>query len=421
MDSPVLGRHMNGQWKHGTSDVHFVDRVVVGQPNLNTRWGQKVGASATCAAACAVPRVNVAWGTKRSSYFMEGIDLQSQLLCLDQLAYSTRPDEQIAQIYAGIKQIPENYTSDFLQVHAVDMQATYGVQIASKNLLDNGTNVFYPDITPDDGSDPNIAGMLTQMNLGSADLLPTSGLTFPLLDYHAATLALRGYNKAGSGLPSGMYNLLTDQRTWARMTNGNPSMKDMMALTNPQQASPLYKINEGVVAPFGNYAATLNPIPIRFQHVGSGLLERVYPFINQNADTGIEPVVNPAYINARYQISYLWHPKAIKIWSKDMSKIHEMVPSVNASMYGKWTFKNGDVLMYEQADGTVCTINNDKNNQFYWVCALELGFQYVEPQLLMPILHLTDGSGKDSIVDDVICGTAPQYTVQNYSDNPLVC
>ena len=39
----------------------------------------------------------------------------------------------------------------------------------------------------------------------------------------------------------------------------------------------------------------------------------------------------------------------------------------------------------------------------------------------MPILHLVDGSGKDATVNDPVCGTAPQYVAQNYSDNPLVC
>lgn len=417
MDSPVIGRHETGVWPHGTSDVHFIDRIEIAQPNLNNRWQQKTGATSECTAACTVPRVNVAFGTTRTSYYMEGIDLQSQLFCLDQLRYSTRPDEQMARVYQGIKKIPENYTSDFLQVHAVDFNPN-GMVIASQSLLDAGTNVWVPDLTP---PVMNVQGMLTEINLGGAGFLPTSALTFPFLDYYATQLALQGYAQAGSGLPQGMYNLLTDQRSWARLTNGNPSMKDMMALTNPQQASPLYKINEGVMAPFGNYAPTLNPLPIRFQHVGSGVLNRVYPYYNANGDTGTKRVVNPAWVNARYQISFLWHPKAIKMWTPDFGKIHEMVPSVNSALYGKWDFKNGDVLIYTQPDGTQCTINNDKNNQFYWLCALELGFQYLEPQLIIPILHLTDGSGKDSIVDDAICGSAPSYAAQQYSSNPLVC
>jgi len=304
-----------------------------------------------------------------------------------------------------------------LRVHAVDFN-TVGTQIASKNLLDAGTNVWVPDITPDA---MNVQGQLTEIDLGGSGYLPTSGLSFPLLDFYATTLGLEGYAQAGSGLPEGMYNLMTDQRTWARLTNGNPSMSGMMALNDPQQASALYKIGQGVQKPFGNYAPTLDNQPIRFQHVGNGRLNRVYPYYNVPTDTGIKRVVNPAYVNARYQISFIWHPKAIKVFTPDFAKMHESVPAVNSAMYGKWSFKNGDVIFYTQPDGTSCQINNDKNNQFYWLCALELGFEYLEPQLLTPILHLVDGSGRDSIVDDTICGAAPSYTAQSYSNNPVVC
>jgi hypothetical protein len=414
MNSPLMGRHLTDKWGEGEGDTHFVDRIQIGQPNLNTRW-KRINA-AECGDACITPRQFVGFGTTRTSYYMEHFDLQSQLFCLTQLRYGTRTAQQIERVYAGLKKIPEIYTSDFLRVHAVDFSPA--VQIASSSLLDAGTNVFVPDVTPDA---MNIQGQLTEIHLGSAGLLPTSGLTFPLLDYYATGLALEGYAEAGSGLADGVYNLVTDQRTWARMTNGNPSMKNMMALEDPQKASALYKLGQGVQQPFGNYAPTLDNQPIRFQHVGGGVLNRVYPYYNVPTDTGIKRVTNPAYVNARYQISFIWHPKAIKLFTPDFKKMHEMVPSVNSAMYGKWAFKNGDVLNFTQPDGTACTINNDKNEYFYWLCAMELGFEYLEPQLIVPILHLTDGSGKDSIVDDAICGTAPSYVAQSYSDNPLVC
>lgn len=415
LDSPLIGRHLTEVWKEGTGDNHFIDRIEIGQPNLNTRW-KRIDAG-ECRDACSSPRQFVAFGTTRTNHYMEHFDIQSQLFCLTQLRYGTRTPEQIARIYQGLKKIPEIYTSDFIRVHAVDFN-TVGVQIASQNLLDNGTNVFVPDITPDA---MNIQGQLTEINLGGAGYLPTSALTFPLLDYYSTTLDLEGYTQAGSGLPQGLFNIITDKRSWARLTNGNPSMAGMMALDDPQKASALYKIGQGVQKPFGNYAPTLDEQPIRFQHVGGGVLNRVFPYYNVASDTGIKRVVNPAYVNARYQISFLWHPKAIKVFTPDFKKMHEMVPAVNSALYGKWDFKNGDVLIYNQPDGTTCTINNDKNEQFYWLAALELGFEYLEPQLIIPILHLVDGSGKDSVVDDAVCGTAPQYVAQSYSDNPLVC
>lgn len=413
--NPFAGRHLTEVWEQGTGDTHLVDRIEIGQPNLNTRW-KRIDA-AECRDTCVAPRQFVSFGSTRTQHYMEQFDIQSQIFCLTQLQYSTKTSEQIERIYQGLKKIPEMYTNDFLRVHAVDLN-TNGMQIASANLLDAGTNVFIPDITPDA---TNISGQLTEILLGSAGLLPTSGLTFPLLDYYSTSLGLEGYSDAGSGLPDGLYNLITGEREWARLTNGNPSMKDMMALTDPQQASPLYKIGQGVQKPFGNYAPTLDKWPMRFQHVGGGVLNRVFPYYNTTADTGTKRVVNPAYVNARYQISFLWHPKAIKIFTPDFGKIHEMVPTINSAMYGKWDFKNGDVLIYNMPDGTQCTFNNDKNLYFYWLAALQLGFQYVEPQLITPILHLTDGSGKNSVVDDAICGTAPAYVAQSYSNNPIVC
>jgi len=345
---------------------------------------------------------------------MEQMRLQSQLFCLTQLRYNTRPSEQITRIMQGLKKLPEMYTSDYLQVHAVDLAPT--VQICGSTY-----STFTPDITPD-ATPPNISGQLTEIVLGSAANLPTSQLTWPYLNYLTTLLGMEGYTEAGSGLPMGMYNLITDPRAWFLLTNGNDSMKDMMALTDTQQASQLYKIGMGVQKPFGNIAPSLNRQPIRFQADANGTLSRVQEYFNAATTTGIKRFTNPAWVNARYQLSFLWHPKAIKLWTADFKRAHEMVPTVNTALFGKWSFINpSGVLQYTQPDGTLCTKNNDEQLWFYWLCALELGFQYMYPELIMPILHLVDGSGKDSTVNDPVCGTAPQYVAQNYSDNPLVC
>ncbi len=94
---------------------------------------------------------------------------------------------------------------------------------------------------------------------------------------------------------------------------------------------------------------------------------------------------------------------------------------MNSALYGEWMFINDNPLMAIQPDGTVCTLNNPDRSQFYWLTKLYLGFQYMYPELLMPILHQTDASGLCAIVDDPVCCAAPQYVPQNYSDNPDVC
>lgn len=410
MDSPVVGRHQTEAWEDGTGDTHFFDRITVGQPNLQNRW-QRIDAS-ECGNACNPPRVFIGMGTERSEYFKEQIDLQSQTFCLTQLRHSTQPQQQIAEWMRKIKKLPEMYNTDFLRVHAVDFAPA--VQIAGDD---------FATFTPiRDGVGANVGGQLTTINLGGTGNLPQSELTWPYMNYLTTTLQLEGYHEAPSGLPDGMFNFITDPRVWFKMTNGMDSIKDMMALTDPAQASPLYKVGIGVQKPFGNLVPTLDKRPLRFQHLGSGILNRVDPYINEPATTGTKPVVNPAYVNARYGLSYIWHPMAIKIWTAAFKKLNEKVPSVNSALYGSWQFINPQgLLQAAQPDGTLCTLNNDKQLYFYWLVALEMGFQYMYPEFLMPIIHLIDGSGKSEMVNQPVCGDAPQYVAQDYSNNPVVC
>lgn len=161
---------------------------------------------------------------------------------------------------------------------------------------------------------------------------------------------------------------------------------------------------------------------IRFQHMGNGMLNRVEPYFNQATTTGIEPVENPAWLDAIYGLSYLWHPMSIKVFTKSFTKINEKVPTVNSAMYGQWGFIDDNPLMPPQPDGTMCDpINNDDHTLFYWKCNLYAGFQMKYAKFLYPIIHLLDGSGKCSTTDQPVCCDEPVYTAQQYSNSPIVC
>lgn len=408
LNSPFIGRHETQSWPTGTGDTHTYDKIEIGQPNLNTQW-QRINAQDCASAICSPPVQMVDYGTTRNTYFKEQIQLRSQPFCLTQVVNTTNPQDQIALILKGIKKIPEMFMTDWIRVHAFDFNTT--VQICGSSF-----NTF----TPIRGT--NTGGQLTTLNMGNDSNLPTSEITFPYMNYLGAQLDLAGYYEGGSSLPMGMYNFITHPRTWFKLTNGMDSMKDMMALTDPQQASPLFKIGVGVQKPFGNLVPTLDAEQIRFQRVGAGLLERVYPYTNASATTGIKRTVNSAYLNARFALSWLWHPKAIKVWSPSFGKVSPMVPSVNSSFYGQWQFVNPQgALILLNGDGTTCTVDNADQRWFFWLCNLEQGFQFMYPEWIMPILHLIDGSGKDCTVNQPVCGDAPQYVQQTYTDTPVQC
>ena len=412
LDASFAGRHLTESWKMGTGDTHLYDQVTIGQPNLQVPWQTISATECASSSPCNPPATLVSFGTVRRQTNMQQMRLNSQLWCLTQLRYNTRPSEQISMIMKGLKQIPMMYADDFLQVEAFKNATT--VQIC-----DSTFPTFTPDITP---PVTNVAGQLTVINLGSTGALPQSQLTWPYLQYLAYQLGMNGYTEAGSGLPTNMYNLITDPTAWFNLTNGNDALKNMMALSDWRGSSPLYKIGEGVQVPYGNFAPTMTKFPIRFQHLGSGVLNRVQPYDNIAGSTGKQREINSAYLNARYQLSWIWHPKAIKLMTPDFAKVNDLVPSVNSAMYGKWTFINNQgVLPYEQPDGTQCSINTPDQTWFYWRCALELGFKYLYPEMIMPILHLVTGSGKDNAVNEPVCGSAPSYVAQTYSDAPSVC
>lgn len=412
LDASFAGRHLTEVWKLGTGDTHVYDQVTIGQPDLQNDWQVISATECNNPSPCNPPADLVSFGTVRRSYNMQQKRLNSQLFCLTQLRYNTKPSEQIAQIMKGLKQIPMMYADDFLQVNAFKNQTT--VQICASDFP-----TFTPDIT---GPVTNVNGMLNTIDLGGTANLPQSQLTWPYLSYLGMQLTQNGYTQAGSGLPANMYNLMTDIRQWFNLTNGNESLKNMMALADWKASSPLYKLGDGIQVPYGNFAPTMIQTPIRFQHMGNGVLNRVQAFTNIAGTTGTQRQINSAWLNARYQLSWIWHPKACKLLTPDFKRINEKVPTVNSAMYGTWQFINNQgVLPYEQPDGTQCSINNPDQTWFYWRVALELGFQYLYPEMIMPILHLVDGSGKDATVNAPVCGDEPQYVAQTYSDDPDVC
>lgn len=407
MDSAYIGRHETGAWEDGVGDQIYFDRMTVAQPDLTKSWG-RIDASECGTNSCNPPRSFVAFGTQRDSYYKEQIVLNSQLFCLTQLRHQTHPGEQIAEIYRNIKKIPEMFTTEFIRNRAFQFAPT--VQICGDDFA-----TFTPTAA-------NTENNLTVINLTSSGL-PTSQLSWSYLNYQIMQLQLQGY-ETESGLPAGMYNLITDPRSWFLLSNGSADIKATQALGDPQAASPLYKIgiDGGIQQPFGNIAPTLDKFPARFQVISGSILNRVYPYYNAANTTGTKRVVNPAYLQARYQLSYIWHPKAIKIWTSAFKKLNEKVPSVNSALYGQWTYINNQgVMSFTQPDGTVCTLNNDLQNYFYWLCAMELAFQYKYPELLMPILHLVDGNGASSTTDVPVCGSVPQYVSQSYSSSPQEC
>lgn len=405
VNEPFMGRHMTETWEDG-KDTIFFDKMHVGQVDVTRPW-QRIS-SDECGNACNPPRTMVTFGTTRDSAFLEQKDLTSQPWCLQQMRGIPHIGKQIAAIYTVLRQMPMYIIGDYLRTHFLSYHDT--LQIAGS---------LFPTFAI---TSANTDANLTTINLGSTANLPTSELTLPILSYYSQLLGMRGYDKQ-SGLPAGMRNLVTHSRTYQKLVGTNPELRSQIYPQKMQDLSPLYRPGVGINAdPFGFIAPTFDEKQVRFQTNGSGLLQRVFPYLNTTATTGEKPIVNPAWFNARYALSYIIHPKAATLYTAAPKKIHPLVPTVNTSMFGKWDFVNNQgIIRIYNPDGTYCDQNNDHQFWFYWLMHLEAGFKYEQRDLVMPILHLIDGSGAACVVNQPICGDAPQYVVQDYTSSPVMC
>ena len=409
-NAPFLGRHKTDIWEDG-AEVRVFDKINVGQPDYTSQWNVRKGAD--CGMTFPT-KTYVAYGTTRDQFFMENKNVYSQLFSLDQLRTVPKLGKQMTEIYRILRKIPMGFSADYLRTRMLSFNDTLQICGAAYNSLAITTSTVID----------NNAGAL---NIGTANL-PTSDLSWSYLEYFGQTLGLNGYD-SGSGLPTGMRSLITHSRTFQRLVGLNPEIKSQVRLEDFKSASPLYMPGKGINAePFGRFSPTFDEHQLRYQDAGSGYLERVLPYKNVAATTGIKPIINPDWLNARYAISYIIHPEATVLYTPKPKKVHEMIPSINSAMWGSWAYIGGggenctsNVLIYTQPDGTVCTMDNSNGWLFFWLCYLELGFQYEQRPLVVPILHLIDGAGKTTTVDNPIPGAVPQYSAQRVSDTPTVC
>jgi hypothetical protein len=407
-NAPFLGRHMTAVWKDGAA-VRVFDKVHVAQPDYTSPWADRdSGLTGDCANACNPPKTFVDWGTTRDSYKMENKTLYSRVMCLDELRQIPNLSDQIRGIYRVLRKIPLGFFADYLRTRFTAYHDL--LQIA-------GSDYDTFAITS-----ANTGKNLETINLGSTALLPTSELTWNILTAYGQELEMKGYSES-SGLPASMFNMVTHSRTYQKLVGLNPELRSLLKVEGIKELSPLYMPGKGINAdPFGPFAPTFDTQQLRFQHAGNGLLQRLLPYTNAAATTGQKPTVNSAWLNARYAITYILHPKAATMLTASPKKIHEMIPTINSAMWGNWKFHNPDgVISWPNPDGSTCTKDNALQWWFYWLCYLEAGFKYEQRDLVMPILHLIDGSGRACTVDQPVCGDVPQYAAQYYTSNPEMC
>lgn len=368
--------YQNKTWESFTGTQHTWDRVHVSMPNDAGDWEQ-IDAGACAMNICDPQSRQIDWGSTRASLNRFRRRWKTRIFCLDQLRNVEEAQAQLEAIWKGLTMVPE-----FVNANWIKYQQALGA------------NVLYICGSAGLTVTPNAAtfgGGLTTINLGSTAFLPTSKLQVPYLMTRIPQLQYDGYFD-GDFTPTGKFQLITDIQSAFELANGNPALAAMYDAADFEKGGKFYQY--GAMMGVGNFLMKIDPYPARFQHIGNGVLQRIWPFQNIPATVGLKPVFDPNYELAQYQISSLPHRLAREVYVGEIPSIHPQMKFGSRDLYGKWNWINDAFLQaFDPNSGAACTMENPVRNKGYFLADFEAGMRNVRPELEAVILHLREPQG----------------------------
>jgi|KBSSwiStaDraftv2_1062776.scaffolds.fasta_scaffold00198_31 hypothetical protein len=400
IDDAWVGQIEMMKWEPRTGTEHTWDRVHVGAPDLTGCWEEVSFQDETCVDnACNPASKTVSWGSTRKTYTYSRQRVKTIPLCFDQINTRAKANEQVSSIVDGLKDIVKMYKSDFFRRNSL--------QKADFIYIAGDANASVPIVSDTFNVD------CTEIDLGSADNVPTSQLTIPYLQRQWAPLQYNGYFRS-KFVPAGMMKLITDPIVAWQLEQGNPALVEKYRFTDFTKGGELFKY--GMSTAVGNFGIAYDAYPMRFNHIGGGVLRRVFPYVNANATIGIKRQFDQAYEEACIQYSPIWHPSAMQALVPTLQSVSPEAPFFNRDLFGKWYFLGGNrdrtFIATDPATGDSCTIDNTAGNQGLWWTDMNAGIKFVRPELVRGILHLREPG---CIVNDPRCTPCPTtYAPQNF-------
>lgn len=376
------------------TELHW-NTIHVTRPNDPGCW-EAMDALPCMTAICDPPRKYVGWGVTDHTYVKYHQDYQTPVFCFDQLRHTTDAREQLSAIVEGLAPMSKEIMSDFLKLLSIRQSDVLHIAGSANATI---------EITPE-----MFLNECTKIDLGGAGNLPTSQLTMNYLDNHVDDLEYNGYfNKQFLG--DAPFMIMSDKTTWRRLANQNPELKPMYDGADFKKGGQFYDF--GIMANVGAWAMKVDEVPFRFQHIGNGVIQRIWPYENVATTIGKKPEFSTAYKNARYQLYHVFNRAAREVYVGDVASVGSgMEFKLARDMMGKWQWINPGPGMFQATDpntGEVCTYSNDKQNKGYWLAEFEAAMRTIYPKIEMWILALREPT---PIVNDPPCATEPEMVYQ---------
>lgn len=409
-DAGWIGHIATGTFPAYSGTTHYIDRFNHVSPNTTKKWTQ-VAAGNCLGTPCDKIEYKIGWGSSRTSYSLEEQSWGTPLMCFDQEMHVTHAKEQFRQIISDILKPATNaIQSNFIR----------------KRVLDNAGKKWVASATMDEFT-------FTWVVVGDEEIyldtnkLPTSKLTPQMLQRRVQPLMARGYfgKQPFNDMPP-MIELVSDmETTWeldhlANSGNVGPSISNWQFKTW-DSANAYWKY--GFSGSIGNYAVRVDPYSLRFNYVG--MVGGKYRFqvvlayrnvVSSGAGgaPGLKDEENPDYQNAQYQLSFIWHRKAMEVLVADATPINPEMPFAARDFGGKWKF----VMDNLGADCNGVAIDNRRRNKGMFIADFKMALRPLNTELSEAIFHKREPACVTVVTS---CNADPGYPAQSYNSAPTAC
>lgn len=427
-------------WESFTGTTHLHEKVYVTRPNDPGIWQQFV-VDPCVGAPCAPTRQYIGHGVDQLRFDRYRREYQTPVFCLDQLNSVEEAIQKMNAIAEGYQELPELIASDFLRTLTLRKAGTNatqsglflcGVQDSQGNpiALDVSDNMFTvsqgQSLVGSNNSlliNLNANGGLTALTLGTTALFSAAigQLSMEWLNNIQEDLAANGYHNK-DWMVQGKFMITIDATSRRRLLVANPALTLMYAAADFAKGGTFYSY--GVTQGCGDWLFKEDKMQMRFRFrsdldgkdfsgnalAGAVWVEQVQVYSNVAATYGLKPVYSTDWKNAPIRLYHVYNRDARKVYVADIESVNaDMKFGLARSFMGKWSWKSPDVIIATDPNtGVVCTTNNDKHNQGYWIGEYDLAEQTIYPEIERLIFALGESQPYIRIPRTNTAFTAPQ-------------
>ena len=406
---------------------HTLDRFNVVWPNVTKAWTATVAGNCL-GTPCDKTEHYITWGSTRLVYFLEEQSWATPLLCFDQEMHITHAREQFRQIITDILKpatsaIWSNYLRKRVMIYGqgpnqqgmVAPVASGGMAVSMNPVSFNWVVVGDEEIYLD------------------TSVMPVSKLTPQMLQRFVQPLMQVGYfgRQPFKDMPPLIELVCGLETVWEldhlggqTGVGGTPSILGNWRFEQWDGASKYWRY--GLSGQIGNYATRVDPFELRFNFVGNSpatpgwfRFQIVLPYVNSpssgaGGSAGLRALVNPAFQNAQYVVSEIWHRKGLQVLVSDATPVNPEMPYSSRNFGGRWQF----VMDNLGADANGQPIENKRRNKGQFIADFKQAIRPQYTELVQPIFHMREPS---CIIGIAPCNASPGYPAQIYESDPVDC